>query len=144
MLGISPNCSNGAFREAVAAREARDAQLLADKLKRPLDAAEASHCGVSQLRGYLEHVLQQRYLESVPSILPLLEQEFRTTVCAPSACNFHTENAGNVAFIGYSRISPLHVNAYKQQITFRHIQLLCRIRSYVMWQTSLKTCRGAI
>ena len=49
-------------------------------MKRPLDDAEAAHCGVSQLRRFLEEVLQKRYLESVPAIVPLLEQEFRNTV----------------------------------------------------------------
>lgn len=72
-------CSNEAFREAVASREDDDARLLQDKMKRSLDADERSHLGVSQLRRFLEHLLQRRYLESVPTILPLLESEHRST-----------------------------------------------------------------
>ena len=74
------SCSNEAFREAVSRREGEDARLLQDKLKRPLEATERSRLGISQLRGFLEQLLQTRYLESVPTILPLLEQEFRSTV----------------------------------------------------------------
>jgi hypothetical protein len=59
-----------------------DLHQVQDKLKRPLDDSEMAHCGVSQLRRFLEQILQQRYLESVPAIVPLLEQEFRNTVRA--------------------------------------------------------------
>lgn len=76
--------SNDNFREAVAQRESEDAQQLQAKLKRALSDAERGALGVSQLRGYLERLLQRRYLESVPLIVPLLEQEFRTAVRAPS------------------------------------------------------------
>jgi hypothetical protein len=33
--------------------------------------------GVSQLRHFLERLLQQRYLENVPTIVPVLEREHR-------------------------------------------------------------------
>ena len=46
-------------------------------MKRPLEKAERSHIGVSQLRSFLEQLLQRRYLESVPTIVPLLEKEYR-------------------------------------------------------------------
>ncbi len=32
---------------------------------------------MQQLRRFLEQLLQRRYLESVPSIVPLLEREYR-------------------------------------------------------------------
>jgi hypothetical protein len=82
-----PGCSNDGFRNAVAHREQEDARLLQDKMKRPLEEAELSHCGVSQLRRFLEQLLQQRYLESVPAIVPLLEQEFRNTVRVGILCS---------------------------------------------------------
>lgn len=42
-----------------------------------LEAAEAGHVGVQQLRSFLEQLLQRRYLDSVPAILPLLDHEYR-------------------------------------------------------------------
>ena len=81
---------NDQFRDAVVAREAEDLKQVQHKLGRALDDREQNRCGVSQLRQFLEQLLQQRYLESVPTILPLLEQEFRTAVrsspCLEEAC----------------------------------------------------------
>ena len=42
-----------------------------------LDRSERNHLGVGQLRRFLEELLQKRYLENVPSIVPLLEKESR-------------------------------------------------------------------
>jgi hypothetical protein len=75
-------CSNEQFQEAVATREQEDIQKVEAKLKRALEDPERQHCGVSQLREFLEGLLQRRYLESVPLIVPLLEQEFRNVVRA--------------------------------------------------------------
>ncbi|KAI8476585.1 MAG: P-loop containing nucleoside triphosphate hydrolase protein [Monoraphidium minutum] len=69
--------SNDHFRDALAAREAADVSELEAKLGRKLSRHEASHIGVQQLRGFLEQVLQRRYLDNVPSIVPLLEREYR-------------------------------------------------------------------
>jgi hypothetical protein len=62
-------------------QEGEDARRLQDRMQRPLDPSEASRCGVSQLRTFLEGVLRQRYLDSVPQMLPLLDKEFRKVVC---------------------------------------------------------------
>ena len=43
-----------------------------------LDRSEKNHLGVGQLRRFLEELLQKRYLENVPSIVPLLEKEGRS------------------------------------------------------------------
>jgi hypothetical protein len=43
-----------------------------------LDKQELSRLGVHQLRRFLEALLQRRYLDSVPAIVPLLEREHRT------------------------------------------------------------------
>jgi len=48
------------------------------KTKR-LDKPELARIGVHQLRRFLEAVLQRRYLDNVPAMLPLLEREFRHT-----------------------------------------------------------------
>ena len=70
--------SNDHFREAVASREAADVLHCEKKLARKLDAqAERPRIGVSQLRRFLEQLLQQKYFENVPSIVPLLEREHR-------------------------------------------------------------------
>ncbi|GAQ80690.1 dynamin family protein [Klebsormidium nitens] len=69
--------TNDQFREAVAMREARDVAMLEEKLDRPLHAAERARIGVSRLRLFLEQLLQRRYMESVPSIVPLLDREYR-------------------------------------------------------------------
>lgn len=42
-----------------------------------LDKQERTHIGVGQLRRFLEQLLQRRYLENVPTIVPLLEKEYR-------------------------------------------------------------------
>ena len=43
-----------------------------------LDKTERSHLGVGQLRHFLEQLLQKRYLDNVPMIVPLLEKESRS------------------------------------------------------------------
>lgn len=69
--------SNEAFRDSVRERETRDVTDLERLLDRPLDSSERARCGVSRLRKFLEELLQRRYLENVPSIVPLLEKEHR-------------------------------------------------------------------
>jgi hypothetical protein len=69
--------SNEHFREAVAEREALDVAELEARLGRHLDRAERARIGVHQLRRFLEHLLQRRYLENVPTIVPVLEREYR-------------------------------------------------------------------
>ncbi|KAF8057143.1 ARC5 [Scenedesmus sp. PABB004] len=65
------------FREAVAAREQKDIQELEGKLARKLDSVELCRLGVHQLRRFLEALLQRRYLDNVPAIVPLLDREHR-------------------------------------------------------------------
>eukprot|EP00884_Botryococcus_braunii_P010410 jgi/Botrbrau1/19370/Bobra.0338s0005.2 len=69
--------SNEHFREAVSEREAMDVAELEHRLDRKLEKAERSRIGVTQLRRFLEQLLQRRYLENVPAIVPLLEKEYR-------------------------------------------------------------------
>jgi hypothetical protein len=69
--------SNEHFREAVAEREALDVAELEARMGRRLDRAERARIGVGQLRRFLEHLLQRRYLENVPTIVPVLEREYR-------------------------------------------------------------------
>ncbi|KAK9814730.1 hypothetical protein WJX72_010634 [[Myrmecia] bisecta] len=69
--------SNDHFREAVHDREEVDVAELEHRLDRKLEKVERSRIGVGQLRRFLEQLLQRRYLENVPSIVPLLEKEYR-------------------------------------------------------------------
>eukprot|EP00250_Pteridium_aquilinum_P017451 c23631_g1_i1 orf=300-3137(-) len=69
--------SNEQFREAVALRETQDISALEDKMDRLLLPDERARVGVSGLRWFLEQLLQQRYMESVPLIVPLLDREHR-------------------------------------------------------------------
>lgn len=69
--------SNEHFREAVAEREALDVAELEARMGRRLERAERARIGVGQLRRFLEHLLQRRYLENVPTIVPVLEREYR-------------------------------------------------------------------
>jgi len=69
--------SNEHFRAAVAEREAADVDELERRLDRRLDRGERARIGVTQLRRFLEQLLQRRYLENVPAIVPLLEREYR-------------------------------------------------------------------
>ncbi|GBG59025.1 hypothetical protein CBR_g24372 [Chara braunii] len=77
--------SNDHFREAVALREALDVQLLEEKLDRALTKEERVRVGVSRLRLFLEQLLQRRYMESVPLIVPLLDREYRIAQARLSA-----------------------------------------------------------
>jgi hypothetical protein len=70
--------TNEAFREAVAGQEAADLAAVEARLDRRLDGNDRARLGVSQLRGFLERLLQRRYLENVPTIVPVLEQEHRS------------------------------------------------------------------
>jgi len=69
--------SNEHFRVAVAEREALDVAELEARMGRRLERAERARIGVGQLRRFLEHLLQRRYLENVPTIVPVLEREYR-------------------------------------------------------------------
>ena len=69
--------SNEHYREAVVAQEKRDTSELERRCDRRMAPNERSRVGVSQLRHFLERLLQQRYLENVPTIVPTLEREHR-------------------------------------------------------------------
>ena len=70
--------TNEHFRDALAQQEQFDTSELERRLDRRLEQSEASHVGVSQLRRFLEKLLRKRYLENVPSIVPVLEREQRS------------------------------------------------------------------
>lgn len=79
-VGSSPDSvyrSNDEFKKAISLREMEDILSLEEKLGRPLSKKEKSRIGVSRLRLFLEELLHKRYIDSVPSIIPLLEREHR-------------------------------------------------------------------
>ena len=63
----------------------KDRAELEAKLQRRLEPGELQRLGVTQLRRFLEQLLQRRYLENVPSIVPLLEREYRTAAARLAA-----------------------------------------------------------
>ncbi|GMH03122.1 hypothetical protein Nepgr_004961 [Nepenthes gracilis] len=67
--------SNDEFKQAVSSREMEDVASLENKLGRPLSKQERCRIGVSSLRQFLEDLLQKRYMNNVPLIIPLLERE---------------------------------------------------------------------
>lgn len=69
--------SNDQFKEAVALREAQDVAALEEKLGRPLLKGECARIGISKLKCFLEELLQRRYMDNVPLIIPLLDKESR-------------------------------------------------------------------
>lgn len=71
--------TNDEFKQAISLREVDDVASLEEKLGRSLSKQERSRIGVSKLRLFLEELLQKRYMESIPSIIPLLEKEYRST-----------------------------------------------------------------
>ncbi|KAK4837067.1 hypothetical protein QYF36_002572 [Acer negundo] len=71
--------SNEEFKQAVSLREMEDIVSLEEKLGRSLSKQERSRIGVSKLRFFLEELLQRRYMDSVPLIIPLLEKEYCST-----------------------------------------------------------------
>ncbi|KAH6757360.1 P-loop containing nucleoside triphosphate hydrolases superfamily protein [Perilla frutescens var. hirtella] len=71
--------SNDEFKQAISLREMEDRAALEEKLGRSLSKQERSRIGVSSLKLFLEELLQKRYMDSVPLIIPLLEKEFRGT-----------------------------------------------------------------
>ncbi|KAG2433018.1 hypothetical protein HXX76_008745 [Chlamydomonas incerta] len=81
-VGSGADCvftTHDAFRERLADREATDVAELESKLARKLSRGERDHIGVGSLRRYLEQLLQKRYLDAVPAIVPVLEAEQRAT-----------------------------------------------------------------
>lgn len=70
--------SNDEFKQAVSFREIEDVASLEEKLGRALSKQERSRIGVSKLRLFLEELLQKRYINNVPLIIPLLEKEYRS------------------------------------------------------------------
>ncbi|XP_010030071.2 dynamin-like protein ARC5 isoform X1 [Eucalyptus grandis] len=70
--------SNDEFKKAISLRETEDVVSLEEKLGRSLSNHERSHIGVSKLRLFLEELLQKRYMDNVPLIIPLLEKEHRS------------------------------------------------------------------
>lgn len=80
-VGSGTHClysSNDDFKQAVSFREIEDVASLEEKLGRPLSKQERSRIGVSKLRLFLEEILQKRYINNVPLIIPLLEKEHRS------------------------------------------------------------------
>ncbi|KAJ0027645.1 hypothetical protein Pint_36565 [Pistacia integerrima] len=73
--------------QAISLREMEDIASLEEKLSRPLSKQERSRIGVSKLRLFLEELLQRRYMDSVPSIIPLLEKEYCSTTRKLSEMN---------------------------------------------------------
>lgn len=71
--------SNDEFKQAISSREMEDRAALEEKLGRSLSKQERSRIGVSSLKFFLEELLQKRYMDSVPLIIPLLEKEYRST-----------------------------------------------------------------
>ncbi|XP_047937958.1 dynamin-like protein ARC5 [Salvia hispanica] len=71
--------SNDEFKQAISLREMDDRAALEEKLGRSLSKQERSRIGVSSLKLFLEELLQKRYMDSVPLIIPLLEKEYRST-----------------------------------------------------------------
>ncbi|CAN6344578.1 unnamed protein product [Urochloa humidicola] len=69
--------SNEEFKKAISSRESEDIVSIEDKLGRSLTTKEKERIGVSNLRLFLEELLRNRYIESVPLIIPLLEKEHR-------------------------------------------------------------------
>ncbi|GAB4838318.1 ARP2/3 actin-organizing complex subunit Arc5 [Ancistrocladus abbreviatus] len=69
--------SNDEFKQAISMREMEDVSSLEGKLGRPLSKQERSRIGISSLRQFLEELLQRRYMDNVPLIIPLLEREYR-------------------------------------------------------------------
>lgn len=69
--------SNDEFKQAISFREKEDIASLEEKLGRSLSVQERSRIGVSSLRQFLEELLQKRYMDNVPLIIPLLEREHR-------------------------------------------------------------------
>ncbi|XP_008781610.2 dynamin-like protein ARC5 [Phoenix dactylifera] len=88
--------SNEEFKKAISLRELEDVASLEEKLGRSLSKEERSRIGVSSLRLFLEELLQKRYLESVPLIIPLLEKEFRSTTRKLSDVNKELSNLDEV------------------------------------------------
>ncbi|KMT03685.1 hypothetical protein BVRB_8g190220 [Beta vulgaris subsp. vulgaris] len=81
-VGSSPDSvfrSNDEFKKAICLREVEDISSLEEKLGRPLSKQERSRMGISSLRLFLEELLQKRFINSVPLIIPLLEKEHRNT-----------------------------------------------------------------
>ncbi|KAL0335154.1 UNVERIFIED_CONTAM: Dynamin-like protein ARC5 [Sesamum radiatum] len=70
--------SNDEFKQAISLREMEDISALEEKLGRSLSKQERSRIGVSSLKLFLEELLQKRYMDSVPLIIPLLEKEHRS------------------------------------------------------------------
>ncbi|QCD84073.1 dynamin GTPase [Vigna unguiculata] len=70
--------SNDEFKQAVSFREIEDVASLEEKLGRALSKQERNRIGVSKLRLFLEELLQKRYINNVPLIIPLLEKEYRS------------------------------------------------------------------
>ncbi|KAK9929596.1 hypothetical protein M0R45_026690 [Rubus argutus] len=70
--------SNDEFKQAISLREKEDVASLEEKLARSLSIQERSRIGVSKLRSFLEELLQKRYMDNVPLIIPLLEKEYRS------------------------------------------------------------------
>ncbi|KAH9607573.1 hypothetical protein KSS87_012939 [Heliosperma pusillum] len=66
------------WARAVCLRETEDISSLEEKLGRQLSKRERSRIGISSLRLFLEELLEKRYIDSVPLIIPLLEKEHRS------------------------------------------------------------------
>lgn len=97
----------GSHCQAVWEREGSDVIEMERILGRKLDGMERQRVGVSQLRRFLEKLLRRRYLENVPSIVPVLEKEFR--------------NAQDKLTQTVQELSDLDTDKLKERGTIRHM-----------------------
>ncbi|KAJ4966790.1 hypothetical protein NE237_018639 [Protea cynaroides] len=88
--------SNDEFKQAISLREMEDVTSLEEKLGRSLSKEERSRIGVSSLRLFLEELLLKRYMDNVPSIVPLLEKEYRSTTRKLKEINQELSNVDEV------------------------------------------------
>ncbi|XP_057976631.1 dynamin-like protein ARC5 [Malania oleifera] len=88
--------SDDEFKQAISLREMEDVASLEEKLGRSLSKQERSRIGVSKLRLFLEELLLKRYMDSVPSIIPLLEKEYRGTTRKLSEINLELSTLDEV------------------------------------------------
>ncbi|KAF3435179.1 hypothetical protein FNV43_RR22266 [Rhamnella rubrinervis] len=98
-VGFGPDSvyrSNDEFKKAISLREMEDITALEEKLGRSLSKQETSRIGVGKLRLFLEELLQKRYMDNVPLIIPLLEKEYRSATKQMNEINQELSNLDEV------------------------------------------------
>ena len=80
-------CSNEEFVKAIEAQERDDLQTLEQKLRHPVSSDQQRRIGMSKLKAFLESLLLEKYIERLPKMMTVIQQQANEVVRSALDCS---------------------------------------------------------